>query len=141
MKKYKVGVIVLATLFVAASVSAQTTATGTIVNQAGGPPLSTVTHDATLKGDGTTASPLGIAASPTVSGALTVTGDIQAKNIVSASSTVNGALAVTGNIQANATIVDDSVTALAIIAHTIGVLNQDPNIPSAFLALAGDFGA
>jgi hypothetical protein len=136
MEKYKVCVTVLATLFVAASVSAQTTS-----NQAGGPPLFKVTHDATLQGDGTTASPLGIAASPTVSGALTVTGDIQAKNIVSASSTVNGALAVSGNIQANATITDDTVTALAIFAHTIGVLALDPKTPSAFTALAGDFGA
>jgi hypothetical protein len=64
MRKYKVCATMLAALFVAASVRAQT-----ISNQAGGPPLFTVTHDATLKGDGTSASPLGIAASPTVSGA------------------------------------------------------------------------
>jgi hypothetical protein len=130
----QVYVIVLATLFVAVSVNAQTTATGTISNQAGGPPLFKVTHDATLQGDGTSASPLGISASPTVSGALTVTGDIQARNIVSANSTVNGALAVTGKIQANATIVDDEVTAQGIMAHTIGVRAQDTKIKSAISA-------
>jgi hypothetical protein len=135
MEKYKVCAMVLATLFVAASVSAQTTS-----NQAGGPPLFTVTHDATLQGDGTSASPLGIAASPTVSGALTVTGDIQAKNVVSASSTVNGALAVTGNTQANATIVDDTVTAQAIIAHRIGVLAQDTKIVSGISAFGSNSG-
>lgn len=64
----RVCVIALATLFGAASVNAQTTASGTTSNQAGGPPLFTVTHGATLQGDGTSASPLGIAASPTVSG-------------------------------------------------------------------------
>jgi hypothetical protein len=76
-----------------------------------------------------------------VSGELTVTGDIQAKNIVSANSTVNGALSVTGNIQAAATIVDDTVTAAAIIAHTIVVLAQDPKLPSALSAFGSDFGA
>jgi hypothetical protein len=140
MKNYKVCMIVIATLFVGASVNAQTTATGTIGNPAGGSPLFTVTHDATLQGDGTTASPLGIAASPTVSGALTVTGDIQAKNIVSANSTVNGALAVAGKIQANATIVDDEVTAQAIMAHTIGVQAQDTKIKIAISAF-GSLGA
>jgi len=121
----QVCVIASATLFVAVSVNAQ---------KIEGPPLVTVTHDATLQGDGTSASPLGISASPTVSGALTVTGDIQAKNIVSANSTVNGALAVTGNVQANATIVDDKVTAQAIFAHTIGVQAQDTKIKSAISA-------
>src|SRR4030095_845312 len=89
--------IVLLTLFIAASSSAQGP-------QA--PPLFTVTTDATLKGDGTSASPLGIKDSPTVSGSLTVQGDIQANNIVSRFSSVSDGLTVTGPIKATAAVGD-----------------------------------
>ena len=71
--------IALLTLFVAASASAQTSATAPNNNpRAAGPPLFNVTHDATLQGDGTSGSPLGIKASPTLIGSLTVDGDIHA---------------------------------------------------------------
>src|SRR5215470_8785785 len=109
--------IAFVTLCVAVSGRAQTIPTPpAMAPAAGGPPLFTVTHDGTLQGDGRAGSPLSITASPTVSGSLTVNGDIQAKNIVSANSTVNGALAVTGNIQANATVIDDVITVNTVFA-------------------------
>src|SRR5215471_6936099 len=111
--------IALITLCVAVSAGSQTIPTPpTMTPAAGGQPLLTVTHDGTLQGDGRAGSPLSITASPTVSGSLTVNGDIQAKNIVSASSTVNGALTVSGNIQAN-DIVLDSLTADSIRVQTV----------------------
>jgi len=90
--------IVLLTLFIAASSSAQ--------GPQGSPPLFKVTTDTTLKGDGTSASPLGIKDSPTVSGSLTVQGDIQANNIVSRFSSVSDGLTVTGPIKATAAVGD-----------------------------------
>src|SRR5215471_12638745 len=114
--------IALITLCVAVSAGSQTIPTPpTMTPAAGGPPLFTVTHDSTLQGDGRVGSPLSITASPTVSGSLTVNGDIQAKNIVSANSTVNGDLAVTGNIQANATVINDVINVNTVSAHSIRV--------------------
>src|SRR5262249_42601684 len=109
----------LVTLLMVGPVHAQTvTKNPPASGSAGGPPLFTVTHDATLQGDGTTGAPLSIPASPAVSGSLTVAGDIQAKNIVSTTGTVTGGLTVTGNIQAN-NIVDDSLTANSIRTHSL----------------------
>jgi hypothetical protein len=98
----KVCPVVLFTLFIAASSTAQTSQTA--------PPLFKVTTDATLKGDGTSASPLGIKDSPTVSGSLTVQGDIQANSITSQFSSVSSGLTVTGPIQAT-TAVGDAIRA------------------------------
>jgi hypothetical protein len=117
--------IAVVTLFVAASAGAQTTATAPApAPAAGGPPLFIVTHDGTLQGDGRPGSPLSITASPTVSGSLTVNGDIQATNIVSASSTVNGPLTVNGNIQSNAVVVD-SLSANSISVKFINAFKEN----------------
>jgi hypothetical protein len=132
--------VAILTVFIATSAFAQTTATPPAANPSGGgKPLTTVTHDATLVGDGTSGSPLSIAPSPTVSGSLTVAGDIQAKNIVSTNSTVNGALTVNGDIQANA-IVGDTVTANGIFAHTVDVQTDDTHITDALTGLGAPFG-
>src|SRR5262249_46518904 len=131
--------VAILTVFIATSAFAQMPATVTAATSGKAQPLTTVTHDATLVGDGTSGSPLSIAPSPTVSGSLTVTGDIQAKNIVSTNSTVNGALTVNGDIQANA-IVDDTVTANGIIAHTVDVQTDDFHITDAIVGFGAPFG-
>jgi hypothetical protein len=124
--------IAFVTLCIAVSAGAQTIpAASATTPAAAGTPLFTVTHDGTLQGDGRIGSPLSITASPTVSGSLTVNGDIQAKNIVSANSTVNGDLAVTGNIQANATTVDGVITVNTVSAHSIIVDARDTSFTSA----------
>src|SRR5215471_2321482 len=129
--------VAVVTVFIATSAFAQTAPAAN--PSGGGKPLTTVTHDATLAGDGTSGSPLSIAPSPTVSGSLTVAGDIQAKNIVSTNSTVNGALTVNGDIQANA-IVDDTVTANGIIAHTVDVQTDDFHITDAIVGFGAPLG-
>src|SRR5215467_6433513 len=112
-------VFIALVILIVGPVHAQTVTKNPPASGPGGvPPLFTVTHDATLQGDGTTSAPLSIPASPAVSGSLTVAGDIQAKNVVSTTGTVNGALTVTGNIQAN-NIVDDSLTARSIRTHSL----------------------
>jgi trimeric autotransporter adhesin len=66
-------------------------------------PLFSVTHDATLQGDGTNESPLGITSSPTVSGSLTVSGDIQADRISSRFTAITDGLTIQGPTQASTT--------------------------------------
>src|SRR5262245_28420483 len=81
--------------------------TPSLLAAAGSPPLFTVAHDATLQGDGSSGSPLGIKLPLTLSGSLnlngllTIGGDIHASNIVSDTNRVNGNLTVTGNSLVN----------------------------------------
>jgi hypothetical protein len=75
-----------------------------------GPPLSVVTHDATLEGNGTSDSPLGLAGSPTVNGSLTVAGDVQADQVSSRFTTVTEGLTLQGPARAS-TATGDAMTA------------------------------
>jgi len=92
------------TLFGAATIGAQAPASAPAAkaDKKGGP-LFSVSHDATLQGDGTTESPLGITESPTVSGSLTVTGDIQADRISSRFTAITDGLTIQGPTQASTT--------------------------------------
>jgi hypothetical protein len=75
---------VIWTVGVAVTAGAQTPEAATTKdNKVGGAPLFSITHDSTLRGDGTSGAPLGIEASPTVPGRMTVNGGIDA-------STTNG---------------------------------------------------
>src|SRR5882757_5636519 len=90
------------TLFGAAAISAQAPAPAAKADKSDkgdkkGGPLFSVTHDATLQGDGTNESPLGITGSPTV------TGDIQADRISSRFTAITDGLTIQGPTQASTT--------------------------------------
>ena len=118
MHKYRTRCLVAAhvcaialTVIGASTASAQTTATTSPkTDPAVAPPLFTVTHDATLKGAGTAASPLGIIDSPTVSGSLTVEGVVLAGRVVTQTSDVTGDLTVEGSIKVTSST-DDAIDA------------------------------
>ena len=105
---------IVLTVFCAASIHAQTpTGAAVKTDQATdstkadkdkkGGPLFAVAHDATLQGDGSNESPLGITDSPTVPGSLTVNGDVQADRISSRLVSVSNGLAIAGPTQASTT--------------------------------------
>jgi hypothetical protein len=73
-------------------------------------PLFAVAHDATLQGDGSSDSPLGITDSPTVNGSLTVAGDVQAERMSSRFTSIADGLTVQGPTQAS-TATGDAVEA------------------------------
>jgi hypothetical protein len=98
------------TLVGATPISAQTPAAPAKTDKKAGPPLFSVTHDATLQGDGTSDAPLGITDSPTVNGSLTVTGDVQADRISSRFTSITDGLTVQGPTQAS-TPTGDAVVA------------------------------
>jgi hypothetical protein len=111
MNRHRTGLLIagplcsiVMTVFGAASASAQTPlAAPANADKKSGPPLFTVTHDATLQGDGTSESPLGLNGSPTVSGSLTVNGDVQADHITSRFTTVTSGLTIEGLTTARTT--------------------------------------
>jgi len=91
-----------------------------------------VTHDATLKGDGTAESPLGIKDSPTVSGSLTVDGIVLAERIVTQTSDVAGDLTVEGSITVT------SSTAAAITAQGAVRTGTQGTAGSGVIAVGGE---
>ena len=68
-----------------------------------GKPLTTVAHDDSLQGDGTSKFPLGIKLPLNLNGPLTIDDNIRAKTITSGDSFVSGLLTVDGLLRANTT--------------------------------------